>query len=214
MQLTNVTGTAHDGEGNLLPRARCVVRVVSVSGVLVSSNPVEHPADSDALFDFNVPRNSTVRIESEMAGYNVAGGVEVVIPDSAETTLEELLPSADAPSTAVTQYAFDTYAAAQAARDAVYVVTVDEDTVLDIGTALRALILVDTTAGDVTVQLQPLAEMTGREIVFVKIADDNLAIVDGDASELINGALVFNLETLNQFIGVMAGAGQWRIVRR
>jgi hypothetical protein len=105
-------------------------------------------------------------------------------------------------------------ALARAVADSVFVLAVAENTTLDIGDALRALILIDTTAGDVTVTLQPLADMAGREIVFMKTADDNLAIVDGDGSELINGALVFNLEMLNQFIGVMPGAGQWRVVRR
>ncbi len=103
-------------------------------------------------------------------------------------------------------------AAARAAALSVFTQTVTSNAALDVGDALRALILIDTTAGDVTVTLPPVAGMADRELRFKKVADDNLAVIDGSGSETIDAQLVFNLEMLNQSVTLMAVAGAWVIV--
>ncbi|MET0625740.1 MAG: hypothetical protein ABW250_22585 [Pyrinomonadaceae bacterium] len=104
--------------------------------------------------------------------------------------------------------------AALEARLALYSVVLDADATFDPGVAARSLALIDTSVGDVTVTLPPLAGMGGRSVVLKKIAGGNVGVVDGDGSELIEGALVFNLEMEHEFIEVTPAGGQWRVIGR
>jgi hypothetical protein len=121
-------------------------------------------------------------------------------------------PSSEAAFMALLETHAEAEAAARAAAEAIFTLSVAEDTVLDLGAALRALILIDTTAGDVTVTLQPLAEMAGREIVCKIVAGDNLGIIDANGSETIDGHLVFNLEMRYQRARLMPGPTEWCLV--
>jgi hypothetical protein len=104
-------------------------------------------------------------------------------------------------------------AAAREAAQAIFTATITEDTTLDIGDALRALILIDSSDGDVTATLQPAADMANREITFKKISDDgSLAIVDAGGDETIDGRLVFNLEMVNQTLRLIPVGDSWHIV--
>ena len=152
-----------------------------------------------------VAQGASVRISGPVEGFEESYGAWVTIPNLSEYDFNLLVPAENAPSNAVSQAALN-------AKFEVFTQTIISDTVLDIGDAMRALILIDTTDNDVTVQLQPVANMAHREITFKKIADDNLAIIDCDDSELIDGSLVFNMEMLYEKVRVMPAEGAWWIV--
>jgi len=180
-----------------------------------------------------VPQGTYVTFQGAVEGWERAA--EVAIPEVSEYEFRLLEPATGAaPSTGATQVALAaeiarattaeedlaadltahaaTEESARLAASVVFTQSVSVDVALDIGDALRALILIDTSAGDVTITLQPAADMAHREIILKKTADNNLAIVDGDGSETIDGALVFNLEMLNQFVRLMPVSGAWYIV--
>jgi hypothetical protein len=107
------------------------------------------------------------------------------------------------------------YATVQAlldARLAVRVELVEADVALEPGASLRSIVLIDTSAGDVTVTLPPLAEMESRSVFLKKVADDNLGIVDAAAADLVDGGLVFNLEMKGEFVELAPAGGQWRVI--
>jgi hypothetical protein len=104
--------------------------------------------------------------------------------------------------------------AALTAKLATHTEVITADATLDLGDSLRAIVMLDTSGGDVTLTLPPLTGMSDRTVVLKKIADANIGIVDGHGSELIDGGLVFNLEMMNEFIEIAPVGGQWRIIGR
>ena len=217
-----VSGIVYETDG-VTPKGRVAltVRRVLLDGQLISTVNKTYSSDpSTGVISLLLPRGAVAYISADIEGFDrKQNGTPVIIPDTPTANLKDLLPALNPPSTAVSQSTFN--AAVSDLQGQInelsappVVIEVSADAVLDLGVARKALILMDTSAGDVTVTLQPLTEMTGREIIILKIADDNLAIVDGDGAELINGSLVFNLEMNNQFVGITPGGSQWRVVRK
>jgi len=75
------------------------------------------------------------------------------------------------------------------------------------------LILVDTSLGDVTVQLPPIASCLGRRYVIKKIdAPDNTVNITAFIPETIDGAASQPLNVQYQKMTIMAGAVEWSII--
>lgn len=242
LPLCKLTGVLVKADGtpakNIAPGK---VRKVTLDGVLLSTVDIDILTDASGNIQSKspdgakreglyLPQGSRAWIwAKEIEGFNKAiaedNGIPVNIPSLAEYEFRLLIPGAPATSTSASQSALNAEIERatgveedlQVQIDGIgitssVVIEISEDTALDLGEATKALVLIDTTDGDVTATLQPLADMANREIIFKKVADDNLAVIDADDMELIDDSLVFNLEMNNQFIVVMPGAGQWRIV--
>jgi len=75
------------------------------------------------------------------------------------------------------------------------------------------LLLCDSTAGAVTVTLPPAALVPGRIYVFKRInASANNVIVDGYASETIDGATTYTLSSQWAGVTVMSNGTAWFII--
>lgn len=206
METCTITGTVVLADG-VTPRAggTLYVRKVLKDGELVSTKDLRVPVGQDGAFSFTVPRDSTAWVEAMVEGFDRQGGVPVTIPDAAAALLKNLMPARGAPSTAVSQAAFS-------AALAWHVEVFAADGTLDMGSARRALVLIDSSAGDVTVILPPAAGAEGREVYAKKLADDNLGILDADGSEAIDGQLVFNLEMNNQAVHLFSDGVEWHVL--
>jgi hypothetical protein len=74
---------------------------------------------------------------------------------------------------------------------------------------------VDTTAGDVTINLPPVtlpAHTPGRTFVFKKVLGANNVIIDGSGAETIDGIATFTLSTLQEAVTVQSDGTQWHVV--
>lgn len=227
-----LTGTVLNASGTGLAAAgtRVTAEQVLLPGYALQAVSVTFYVDAEGKLKTAVeggesarlPRGARVTFQGEVWGFTK--DTEVLIPDLAEYEFRLLVPVGDAPDNAASEEALLAEIERATAREdeiealiggaalALFTQTVTGDTTLDIGDSLRALILVDSSAGDVTVTLRPAADVPGREITFKKISDDNLAIIDGDGSETIDGQLVFNLEMMNQTVKVMPVGSDWYIV--
>jgi hypothetical protein len=76
-------------------------------------------------------------------------------------------------------------------------------------TAQRELVLVNTTAGNVTVTLPTAASRANQSQVYKKIAAGNTMTLDGAGTETIDGALTLAVTTLNQAVEVMSDGTKW-----
>jgi hypothetical protein len=75
------------------------------------------------------------------------------------------------------------------------------------------LLLCDSTAGAVTVTLPPAALVPGRIYVFKRInAGANNVVVDGYASETIDGATTYTLSSQWAGVTVMSNGTAWFII--
>jgi hypothetical protein len=75
------------------------------------------------------------------------------------------------------------------------------------------LLLCDSTAGAVTVTLPPAALVPGRIYVFKRInAGANNVVVDGYASETIDGAATYTLSSQWAGVTVMSNGTAWFII--
>lgn len=81
------------------------------------------------------------------------------------------------------------------------------------------VILVDTTAGNVTLNLPPARDMSGHCVYVKKVVAANTVTIDPSGAELIDGAATFAFTTLNQTILIGAGPGsaapfifQWKLL--
>lgn len=91
--LCAVTGTLYDGTGEAVPGVYVTLIRVEKDGVVVSDVPVPFPTDEDGAVTFNVLRGARAWIHAPAEGWNVFGGLAVVIPNAASATLEALQPS-------------------------------------------------------------------------------------------------------------------------
>lgn len=206
---TRIPGVAHTQDTSKLKRPF----YVDATGTLKTKTRDGAPA--------KVARGAYAKFSGPVRGFHQSSGAWVQIPDAATVDINVLADNADTsppPRTSVSETTFNATVAdlrgqidSLGAGASIAVFEIDADATLDVGDAKRALVLIDTTAGDVTATLQPLADMAGREVTFKKIADDNTAHVDGDAMELIDGRLLFDLEMLHSFVSVVPAAGEWRV---
>lgn len=216
---TKVTGTLRragkeSAEGaEVVARAKLSVTRIIKGNRLVSTKNVDAYSEADGSIEFYVLRDCDARIYAEAEGYDKKpNGVWVTIPDADEVDLDDLQPPTSTPTIpAASQAALQAETAARQSAEAIYTQAITEDATIDVGDALRALILIDTSDGDVTATLQPAADVPNREVTFKKIADENLAIVDGNGSETIDGQLVYNLEMMNQTVKVVAVGSNWYV---
>jgi hypothetical protein len=75
------------------------------------------------------------------------------------------------------------------------------------------LLLCDSTAGAVTITLPPAALVPGRIYVFKRInAGANNVVVDGYASETIDGATTYTLSSQWAGVTVMSNGTAWFII--
>ena len=75
------------------------------------------------------------------------------------------------------------------------------------------VILADATSGNITITLLPALEMTQKRIVIMKTdASANTVIIDGNASETINGALTNVLSTQYATVEITAYNGAWYVI--
>jgi hypothetical protein len=217
MDTVTISGTVYEMDGETPKSGGTLhVRKVVKGGELISTKSLSVRISSEGEVEFTLPRACEAWIDGPVFGFDTrpSRGVRVDIPDVAEYAFGSLVPGSGGGSTSASQSAINAEVAARVAAQTLYTQTIDEDTELDVGDALRALILMDTSAGEVTATLQPLDDMEGREITFKKISDDNTAHVDAGAMELIDGRMLFDLEMLNSFVTVVAAGGQWQVVAK
>ena len=72
-------------------------------------------------------------------------------------------------------------------------------------------IFVDTTSGNVTVNLPAVASSTGRKIRVTKTVAANTVTIDGDGSETINGATTATLTAQYENDLYYCDGGEWYI---
>lgn len=73
-------------------------------------------------------------------------------------------------------------------------------------------LLVDATAGAITIELPAIADNANRPLMIKKIDNSlNNVIVDGDAAETIDGQPTISLLTQYQSISIVAGPTEWSI---
>jgi hypothetical protein len=77
----------------------------------------------------------------------------------------------------------------------------------------ESIILVDATSADVTITLPPVAGIDDRIYKIKKIdSSANIVIIDGNASELIDGELTQRLILKSDEITLVACSGAWQII--
>lgn len=201
-----ITGTALDVQG--LPKAGVNVYVYKtpLSGGVTHKVPkLVATSDADGLISFVLPQSSIAYIGGQFlvngTDFSPSGGIALSIPAASSATLVGLAP----PSFPITEEALQAYTG-------IYTEIITEDTELEDFTGTRAVILIDSSDGDRTATLPPISEMANKTITLKKIADENLGIVDGFEDELIDGALVYNLEMNNEFIEVVPVDGAWYVI--
>ena len=74
------------------------------------------------------------------------------------------------------------------------------------------LVLVDTTAGNVTLTLPPANTVPGFRIECKKLTAANTLIVDGAGSETIDGSATLAWTTQYQSYSLIADGGAWHVV--
>ena len=79
-------------------------------------------------------------------------------------------------------------------------------------TRANTIVLVDTTAGSVTVTLPAASTLTGRTIIVKKLVAANTLTVEGNASETIDGALNLSWTTQYQSYTLISDATNIYIV--
>lgn len=82
-------------------------------------------------------------------------------------------------------------------------------------TAIDHIELVDASDGDVTITLPPIAStQAGRQLRFKKTdATTNRVIVDGNASETIDGELTKSLLVENQGMMIISDGAEWKMLQ-
>lgn len=70
-------------------------------------------------------------------------------------------------------------------------------------------VLVDTTAGVVTLNLPPAASMQGNRLTIKIIAGTNELIIDGDSAETIEGYVTFSLTTVGDTLTITSDGSNW-----
>ena len=88
---------------------------------------------------------------------------------------------------------------------------ISSDTLLGLLTPFT-LVLVDTSAGNVTLTLPPASAVTGYEVKIKKITAANTLTVDGDGSELIDKAATLVWTTDDQSFTLVSYGTGWSIV--
>ena len=73
-------------------------------------------------------------------------------------------------------------------------------------------VLVDTTAGSVTITLPRADTMMGRVVVVKKLVAANTLTLDGDGSETIDGAATFAWTAQYQSHDLLSDGTQWWVV--
>lgn len=69
----------------------------------------------------------------------------------------------------------------------------------------------NTTAGNITINLPTVADNAGRAIRFFKTIATNIATIDGEGAETINGQLTWNLLKQYAELCVLSNASEWFI---
>lgn len=72
------------------------------------------------------------------------------------------------------------------------------------------IVLVDTTAGSVTMTLPPARN--GRELIFKKMVAANNMILDGDGAETIDGSATLSVATSLAVRRIKAYSGNWIVI--
>lgn len=204
MAVCLITGTIFNGDESPAPGARLSITKVVSLGKAISHAARQIIADAEGNVTFEILRGATITLQGEVIinGTDLRNGKAFDVPNAETERIENLVP----PTFPITQTAFLAYIGA-------YTQTIEEDTTLDIGASMRAVILIVTSDSDVTATLPPIAGMASRSIVLKKDTDDDfLAIVDGFEGELIEGALVYNLDAKDTFVEVAPVNGQWRVI--
>lgn len=90
LPLCAVTTTVYRKDGSRFAGAVITVHRVEKAGQLISVAPMSYTANNQGVVTFNLPRASSAWIEAPVAGFAKVGGVPVLIPDAANTTLATL----------------------------------------------------------------------------------------------------------------------------
>jgi hypothetical protein len=76
----------------------------------------------------------------------------------------------------------------------------------------KDLILGDSSGGSVTVNLPAAASHTGRRLIIKKTSASNSVIIDGNASETIDGLTTQTLTENYQSLSIVSNGTSWSIV--
>src|SRR5262245_10970079 len=105
-----VSGTIYKLDGTAAANETLRVGDVRKNGVLIQLAPITYTANGSGFITFNVIRGTTAKIYGNVAGFNVVGGVTVLIPDAASASLEGLVTVAAVPTSGLTIELNDTSA--------------------------------------------------------------------------------------------------------
>lgn len=72
-------------------------------------------------------------------------------------------------------------------------------------------ITVDSSGGDVTIDLPTVADNGDRVLIVKKIHADNIVTIDGESSETIDGALTYVLRVNDSSVTLQSDASEWHI---
>lgn len=73
--------------------------------------------------------------------------------------------------------------------------------------------ILDTTGGDITVNLPTLADNLGRPLHFLKIVAANIATLDGEGAETIDGVTTHIMYRNRRAVDIEARAAEWTMTK-
>lgn len=77
------------------------------------------------------------------------------------------------------------------------------------------LLVVNSTAGHVTMTLPPVARAyLGQEFEFYKVAGVNDVIIDGNGAETVGGAATYTIKGINGHVTVTNSSGSWKVTNK
>lgn len=132
MDICTITGGVFEIDGVTAKSGGTLkVRRVVKDGVLLSTKNLSIPIGTDGTVSFTLPRDCTAWIDGPVWGFEKRpnAGVAVTVPDAATADLEDLLPAVSAPSTAVSQAAFNAHVGAVADADTLGHVRVPDENI-------------------------------------------------------------------------------------